>query len=200
MHRIETEHVRVVCESQQVEFVPIVICFSCEEKMSRLVNRLHHNPCWRWIHRRMLLSICCVLEPIVCRCSYNLKYNVKSYHIILGYGRGAMTRTLMGWYWSRWYILECYGAFYPAQNTQSSETMWNAKGLKQPWYHLPPCRRRLLYDHALWHVPDLEGSWMVAWLKCCDVTWLLESSLKVCTAHYWLTHTTLIYFVSNRCN
>ena len=47
MHRIETEHVRVVCENHQVDFFPIVICFSGEEKM------LHHNPCCRWVHLYM---------------------------------------------------------------------------------------------------------------------------------------------------
>ena len=47
MHRIETEHARVVCENHQVEFFPIVICFSGEENMP------HHNPCCRWVHLYM---------------------------------------------------------------------------------------------------------------------------------------------------
>ena len=50
MHRLETEHVRVECESQQVNVFPIVICFSGEEKMPRLVRWLHHNPCCRLVH------------------------------------------------------------------------------------------------------------------------------------------------------
>ena len=50
MHRIETEHVRVVCERQQVDFFPIVICFSGEAKMPRHVSSLHHDHCCRWIH------------------------------------------------------------------------------------------------------------------------------------------------------
>ena len=89
--------------------------------------------CCAWIHRRMLLGIRSVWEPIVCRCSDNLKWNVKSYHIILVYGRGAVTRTLTGWYWSRWYILECHGKFCPAQYTQPE--LWKVKGLREPDCH-----------------------------------------------------------------
>ena len=87
VHRIETEHARVVCESQQVEF------FSGEEKMPDLVSQLHHNPCCRWVHlicigtpkdatrhplcvRASSVSVSSgmlVYSMIPMRCSYNLK-------------------------------------------------------------------------------------------------------------------------------
>ena len=39
------------------------------------------------------------------RCSYNLKENVKFYHILLGCGRGAVPRTLTERDWSRWWYI-----------------------------------------------------------------------------------------------
>ena len=66
------------------------------------------------------------------------------------------------------YILECHGYYFMhkrpnwALKGRGTEGTW----LSQPWYHLQPCRRRLLYDHALWHVPDLEGSWYLPMNGC----------------------------------
>ena len=132
----ESRHVRVVCESQQVEFRPIVICYSGEEKMSRLVSRLHNSPCCRWIHLLCMGTLKDATQYPLCvranSVSVFLQPQIK-YHIILGYGRGAMTMTLTGWYWSRWYILECHCNVCPAQNTQPE--LWKSNGLKQPDCH-----------------------------------------------------------------
>ena len=74
-----------------------------------------------WIHRRMLLSIRCVCEPVVLRWSSSgmlvydshvvfLQPQIKC-GLITGYGRGAVPRTLPGRYLSRRYILECHDNF-----------------------------------------------------------------------------------------
>ena len=105
------EHVRVVCESQQIIF-PIVICFySGEEKMPRL-----------WAGRRWFDGI----------------------------------------YWNATVIFVLHKRQSIALKGREMKGTW----LSQPWYHLPPCRHRLLYDHDLWHVPDLEGSWYLPLNGC----------------------------------
>ena len=103
MHRLETEYVRVVCVSQYVHFIfQMSSAFSGEEKMPWLVSQLHHNPCCRWAPLLCMGTTknatqypLSVWEPVVCQwappcwsriarlCSYNLKENVKFYHIFL---------------------------------------------------------------------------------------------------------------------
>ena len=102
MHRIETEHVRVVCESQQVIFFPVVICFSGEEKIICLVSRLHHTPCCWWVHLLCMdtpkdatqYSLCVRASSVSVFLQPQIKCEVLSHH--LRYGRGAVPRTLTG--------------------------------------------------------------------------------------------------------
>ena len=100
--------------------------------------------------------------------------------------------TLTGLYWSQWYILECHGYyFFPAQKRpkralkdRGTKGTW----LSQPWYHLPPCRRMLLYYHALW--PGSMACTRFRRIMVSTSEWLHGWSVAKLMAigHYW--HTT----------
>ena len=92
------------------------------------------------------------------------------------------------------YILEYIGMH--GLWTKDQPKLWEAEGLKEPdcrnhdiTSHLADvgCCMTILYGMCQIYKDPGIYLWMVAWLKCCDVTWLLESSLKV------LQHTTGSY-------
>ena len=73
MHRIETEHVRVVCENHQVDFFQLSFVLVVKRRCCTTTLAVDGYTC-TWIHRGMLLSIRCVRASSVTVISGMLVY------------------------------------------------------------------------------------------------------------------------------
>ena len=65
------------------------------------------------------------------------------------------------------------------------------------WHHCPPCGRSLFYDHALWHVPDSEGSGYLPLKSEWSHGWNVATYVASWRAYFQNSYSTILALTHN---